>query len=132
MAFEADLIARIVALGLPGVAADQVSWIQRRKNKLLPAVTVQRITPGRDYTMDGPNALHAPRLQLNVMAATPAEVEAIETALVAGLEPAATVGGTKFTCGFLNGSPDLDPERIDDATLVFRRSPDMTLWHEPA
>lgn len=132
MAFEADLIARIAALGLPGVGADQVSWIQRRVDMVLPAVTVQRIAPGRDYTHDGANALESPRLQFNVMALTPAEIEAIEAALVAGLEPAATVGGTKFGPGFLHGSPDLDPERLTDGTLVFRRSPDMTLWHEPA
>lgn len=132
MSFEADLITRIVALGLPGIGADQVSWLQRRRDGTFPAITVQRLTPGRDYTMDGANALHSPRLQINIMALSPAEAEAIEDALIPGLEPAATVGGTKFGPGFLNGSPDLEPERLDDAVTVFRRSPDMTLWHEPA
>jgi hypothetical protein len=136
MGFEADLVTRTVAIGLPGITADQVSWRERRARGILPAVVLHRISPGRDYTHDGANAFEEPRIQFTILGRSPAEVEAIEKVLVPALEAPATVGDTYFGNGFLNASPDLDPQEIeggtDGAGKVFWRAPDFTLFHQPA
>lgn len=127
---EADLVARIVALAIDGVTADQVSWDERRKGAPLPAIILHQIAPGALYSHEGRNALAQPRLQATILAASPAERQRVADAVQAGLEPAATVGATAFGEAFLIMAPDLPVERIEDAARVFGRALDFELtWH---
>ena len=121
---EADLVTRLAAAN---TGAASVSWAERPKAGVLPAITVQRIVPGRDYSHQGAIALQTPRIQINVWGRSPAEVEAIEAAVIAELEQAKTVGATHFWFATLNLSPDLPAETLDGGTHVFRRAPDFTI-----
>ncbi len=126
---EADLVARIAAMGL--AVGNRVSWVDRPKADALPAITLTRISPGRSYTHDGAIAQKDARVQADVWARSHVEAAQIEAALIAALEPAATVGSTKFGRAFLNGSPDLPTDMLG-GVKVFRRAPDFQVWHEPA
>ncbi|MGH8572243.1 MAG: hypothetical protein ACREX8_06670 [Gammaproteobacteria bacterium] len=132
--WEDDLVTRVTAadsIRTLGVE-DEVGWVERRKAGRLPAITLQKIAPGRDYNHGGANAQQEPRVQFNIWGTSPAQVERIEAALIALLAAAATVGSTSFGRAFLEGSPDLPPDDLAGGGRAFRRAPDFTLWHEPA
>lgn len=125
---KADLITRIEQSAIIG---ENVSWVERPAGKSLPWITLQGVSSGREYTHAGVDALATPRVQADVWGRSHLEVTTLGDALIATLEPAADVGGTRFGRAFVDGDRDFEPEIIGGGTKVFRRSIDFFIWHEP-
>lgn len=125
---EDDLRARLKA-ALPGT---RIEWIDRPQKQSLPSITLQVISPGRDYHMKGATGLAGSRVQADCWGETYVSAKTVSRALIAAIEPPATHGGTRFSATFLDGSRDLPPEDIDGGTKVYRVTMDFIIWNAPA
>jgi hypothetical protein len=129
---EEDLMARLLAAAaLHDIVCCNIYFDERPDSSILPAIVITKISPGREYDHAGWDGLETPRYQFDVMAGSRSVVSSIARALIATLEPAATVGGTKFGRSFLEGDADLTPQRSGNVKIR-RRSLDFIIWNEPA
>ena len=107
-----------------------VDWIERPE--ALPAITLQDVSAGRNYTHDGANGLAAPVVQIDCWAGTYGEAKTLARAVIAEMETSATVSGVEFITSFLDASRGMNPEDLGGGIKVFRQSLDFTVWHRPA
>lgn len=95
-----------------------------------PRLVLQEVSPGREYTLTGPDGLDAPRVQFDIYAETDATLLAGEAALLAEMESPATQGGTRFAPGFLDARSMPDPGDLANQRRILRLSLDFTFYHE--
>jgi hypothetical protein len=127
MAMEEALIARLSAVaGLSGIS---VAWFERPRS--FPAVTLSKVTPGRDYTQDGPDGLDIPVVQFDCWSLDSEQVVAMARALRAEMEITTdkTVSGWLFHVGFLTFE-NWSTEDLDGGKTVFRAQQDYNFAHE--
>lgn len=133
MAMEEDLVARLTGdTALAALVGSEVCWGDRVRGAPLPAITLLMVSPGTDYDHGGPNGEDEPRIQFDCWAATADEAAAVKRALKACMEPAATVGDTKFEEGFLDAESWIDEGEQDGGEALYRISQDYIFLHSPA
>lgn len=133
MGWRADLQARLRAdAQLAALCGARISWFESARSHagIYPRVVMQQVTPGRDYTHDGPDGLDHPSVQFDIFAADGAQAEAVETVLLAVMEAGGTRGGTLFHNGFLQGTNLGDPVDMADQDRAYRISMDFEFHHE--
>lgn len=131
MAMEEDLVARLTGdAGVAALVGDAVSWFGRVRTDALPALILQKVSPGREYDHAGPDGLDGPRVQFDCMATTATDAVALSRAVIACMEPAATVGDTKFHTAFLEGEIWIDESEQDGGDALFRLALDFVFYHE--
>ena len=122
MSWRTDLIARLEAdAGLADALSDRIGWFEAQRGwQAFPQLVLQEISPGREYTHGGPDGLDEPRVQFDIYATDPADLETVEAALLAEMEQdAVTVGGTWFGFARLLLRRTRPPEDLGDQTRVF-------------
>lgn len=107
-----------------------IDWIERPE--VLPAITLQDVTSGRDYTHGGATDLERPIVQIDCWAGTYGEAKLIARAVIAEMETQETVSGTAFGFSFVEASRSMDPEDLGGGIKVFRQSLDFRVWFQPA
>ncbi len=128
MSFKANLVARL--LGAPAIAAlvdDRVEWDDRAPDDPLPAIMLQVITDARPQNHDGFDPFWPTRVQVNCLARTAAEAEALLELVIPVLVPFAVQGGTTFLRSFVDGGGS-DAERTPTGRICRERS-DIIIWH---
>jgi len=131
MAMEEDLVARLVAdAGVSAIVGEVVSWFERNRDDPLPALVLTKVSPGRDYTHAGGDGLDGPRVQFDCLGTMGDEAVALKRAVVACMEPAATVGDTMFHNGFLEGETWISQGEQDGGEPLFQLSLDFIFYHE--
>ena len=133
MSWRGDLITRLRAV--PALAAlldDRIAFFEnaRRWGQTYPQLVLQEITPGREYTHDGPDGLDEPRVQFDIFAVSGGSIEAVEAALLAAMESEADAGDTRFHHAFLDGRRMLASDDLGNGRRVLRMSMDFTFFHE--
>lgn len=118
--------------GIAALVGVRVDWIERPQGSGLPALTLQIVSPGRDYTYDGASGTASPRVQADCWGSTYLEAKQLSRALIAAMEPRATQGGVKFGPSFIDAARDMPPEELDGGTKVYRVSLDIIVWNSPA
>jgi hypothetical protein len=130
---EEDLVARLLAnAGLSALVGVQINWLDRPQAGALPAVTLQMISPGRDYTYAGALNTAATRVQGDSWGRSYLEAKQVSRALVAAIEPAGLQGGTRFGASFVDSGSDFPPEDMPGGTKVYRVTTDFIIWNSPA
>jgi hypothetical protein len=130
---EADLLARLLAApAVAALAGTRGAWNERPERDALPSFTLTLVTPGRDYTHDGPDPLQGPAVQVDCWGDTPDDAKALADAITAAIEPPATAGATAFRHAFLTTGFDAPVEDLDGGVRVHRRVLQFTIWHQPA
>lgn len=130
---EEALRARLRAgPALAALVGSQVDWIDRPQAATLPAVTLQVISPGREYTYDGASGTSNPRVQADCWGRTYLEAKTVARALIAIVEQRATVGGVRFAPSFIDAARDMPPEELPGGVDAFRVSIDIIVWNSPA
>lgn len=125
---EEALLARLRAnVALAALVGDRVDWIERPQGDALPGVTLQGITPGRNYTQEG-TGLTGTRVQTDSWGATFLSAKRVARAVLAAVEPAATQGSIEFSRSFLDGGSDRDPVDIAGGGKVFGVRQDFIVW----
>jgi len=128
MPMEEDLLARLgTAAPIAALVADRVDWFDRPR--ALPALTLTKVSPGREWTMSGPDGLDEPRVQIDAWALTKAGVGALARAVLAEMEQPRDVGATSFH----EASVEFDRWSTEDVAgvgTVFRIQQDFTFYHQ--
>lgn len=109
-----------------------VNWGDRVRDAPLPAITMLIVSPGRDYDHNGPTGEDEPRVQFDCWGTTAEEAAALADALRTCIEQPATVGGTRFEMGFLDGESWIDEGEQDGGDPLFRITQDYFFLHAPA
>ena len=133
MSWRGDLKDRLRGdAALQSLCANRISWFEARRSWAeYPQIVMQEISPGRDYTHDGPDGLDEPRVQFDILAEDGADIEAVETALLAEMEQAGVEqGSTRFGFGFLVDRRMLDPVDLGNNRRVQRLKMDFQFFHE--
>ena len=114
---EADLRTRLLAASaVTGIVSTRISWATRPQASRLPAITLKKISPGRDYNHSGADDLKDPRVQINCWAASHLQASQLAEAVIATLEPQAEVGTTQFSNSLLDGELDFEPESLEQGS----------------
>lgn len=128
MAMEEALVAWLVSAGT--LAEDRVSWFQRVRGDAVPAITLSKISPGRDYTHDGPDELDLPRVQFDAWA----ETDELAVALARQIRPLIEGGGISegnlFHPGELVGELWAAEGEQDGGAQLYRAMQDFQFYHE--
>lgn len=107
-----------------------VAWGRRPQGAALPATVLTTASEVTDYTYAGSVDLVTTRVQADIFAATLAEANAIDRAIVGLVSGyAGTVGSTEFLGIFLESRFDGTEEAADGA-VVARISRDLMVKHK--
>lgn len=131
MPFEEALRDRL--LGAPAVAAivgEAISWFGRDRAGGLPELTLSHITPGEDWTHDGPMALAEARVQFDAWAADADVALALKRAVKAEMQVAADMSGWRFEPAILEVEQSSDEGEQGGGDPLFRVRQDFLFFHE--
>lgn len=131
MPMEESLITRLTAVtAISDLAGDRVSWFARQRGDSVPVIAMVKISPGRDWTHDGPDGLDRPRVRFDYWAATGDQVIALQRATQAEMETTADVDGTRFHPGMLQAERWIDEGEQDGGEGLFRLQQEFLFYHE--
>ena len=133
MSWRGDLVTRLrTDAALATLLGQRIAWFENARSwgETYPQLVLQEISPGREYTHNGPDGLDEPRVQFDIYAESGTAIEAIEVALLAEMEREAVQGGTRFHFAFLQGRRMLPPDDLANQTRVLRMSMDFNFFHE--
>ena len=130
---EEALVARMLAAAaIQAIAGSRINWGFRVQGERLPAVTLFNVSPGRTYTYKGVAGLAGPRVQIDCWAADFATAKALARAVIATIEPPATVAGITFQGAFQADERGPVTEDLGGGRKVHRVSLDFFVWFSPA
>lgn len=129
MAMEEALVARLVA-ALGATVGSRVSWFERQRSDALPALTLNPVSPGRDYDHAGADGLDFPRVQIDCWADRADTVQALRRAVRAEMETAADVSGVRFHPAFVENDTWIGADEQDSGLPLFRVILDFQFYHE--
>lgn len=128
---EEALVARLVAAtAITALVGQRVSWFERQRGDALPALTLTKVSPGRDYAHDGADGCDGPRVQIDCWANTDSHALALRNALIAEMEQGAVVGGVTFHPAQLELESWVGEETVDGGERLFRAILDFQFYHE--
>lgn len=123
----ADALLRVP--GVTAVVAQRIALEQLPQGSEYPALVYRSISTAPVENLCTASAAHVSRLQINPMAATMAEVNALHILVRAALESDASrtaAGQRVMSCRFAG----FGPVSRDEFTGVWTKSADYTLMHE--
>lgn len=128
MSWEAAVVARL--LESPAIAqmiADRVEWDDLAPDSALPAVMLQTISDPRPQNHDGFDPFRGTRVQVNCLARTKTEANALLELAIPVLVAPAFSGGVTFLQSFVDGGRS-DAERTSTGRIC-RAQADLIIWH---
>lgn len=131
MSWRTGLIARLRANpALAAACGTRIALIEAARSwDAWPQLVVNEVSPGRDYTHDGPDGLDGPRVQFDIWGQGIAQLEAAEAALTTLMEAGGTQGGTRFHPAFLEDR-ELTSEDLANGQRVQRLRLDFIFFFE--
>lgn len=124
---EAALRTRLLGLN----PTQEISWVTRAQSINLPALTLQKVTPDRAYTMTGAGDLRGETVQIDIWGRSFSEVVGIRDSVIVEMEKTATADSIAFSPSFLT-SERQSAEEVDGVGTVSRISIDFVVWWQPA
>src|SRR3546814_6493693 len=79
----------------------------------LPAIVLQKVSPGRTYTTKGATTLQGTRVQFDLFGLDYRDIAPLYEALLAEMEQPETVAGINFGMAFLDSQRDYPPEDVN-------------------
>jgi hypothetical protein len=126
---DIDLVTRLTAA--PTITAGSISWLERPKKAQMPGITLQRLSPGREYTFDGAVNLQDTMTRFDFWGLAARDIKPLFLAVLAVLEQPASIGATRFGRATLEAERDIPPELVPEIGNVFRISADFRIWWKP-
>lgn len=128
MSFKADTIARLFASpAVVAFIADRAEWDELAPDSEYPALMLQVITDARPQNHDGFDPFWPTRVQVNSLARTATEADALLNAAIPALIPFALQGSTTFLRSFIDGGGS---DAVNTATgRLCRARTDIIIWH---
>lgn len=114
------------------IVGTRVYWIDRPQSaSALPAVVLQKVSPGRTYTAKGATTLQGTRVQFDLFGLAYRDISPLYEALLTEMERPETVSGINFGMSFLDSRRDYPPEDVNGIGPVYRISADFLVWWSP-
>lgn len=101
----------------------RVDWGLRPQGQTVPAISLWRVAGGDGYTFDGPDGQTESVVQVDCWAADYSAAKRLARAVKALVSGQSAQGLTLFVRAERDGYED------DPASLLFRTSLDLTVWH---
>lgn len=131
MAMEEDLIARLIgSTAIGAMIGDRANWGGRVRGDAPPSITLHKVSPGREWTHDGPDGVDRPRVQFDCFGATDDAAAALSRLVRAEMETPAEIGATQFHPAMLEGEQWIDEGELDGGDPLFRVLLDLMFYHE--
>jgi hypothetical protein len=130
---EEDLRTQLLAnAGVAALVGKRVTWIVRPQGSELPAVVLQRISSGRDYTYQGLMPLTGALVQIDCWGGSYKDAKHLARAVIAALGALTT----PFQGAFVENERDTfergdGPQTVTGPSDYYRSSLDIRLWHHP-
>lgn len=102
----------------------------RPQGSPLPAVTIETVSGAIDTLMKGEDALRSSRLQVNCLAVSRGEADAVAEHVIARRPFRQTAGSTNFR-RLIVDQIETDNDTAPDGELTFRTRIDFIVWHRP-
>lgn len=125
---EEALIARLVAADTS--ADDRWSWHERVRDDAPPSGVLMKVSPGEEWTHEGPDGLDRPRVRFDLYGSTDVEVLALSRAVKAEMRLARDVEGVRFHPAMLDADRTLPGEEQDGGAALFRIQLEFLFYHE--
>lgn len=125
---EEALVARLVAADTS--ADDRISWFGRARGDGVPAIELTLISPGEEWTHDGPDGIDEPRVRMDLYAASDVEAVALGREVRAEMQVHRTVGGVLFHPARLDAARTLEAEEQDGGDPLFRIQQEYLFFHQ--
>ena len=133
MGLQGALRARLLANATINTASGgKVAWDERTG---LPGIALYKVAPGRAWTHDGPNPLVNPRVQIDCYGSTPAQAQALASAVqteMERLDPLTAGGWTFMPPGQINVDISREPQELPGGTKAYLVTQDYSFWAQPA
>lgn len=126
MPIEEALAARLTA----ALGDARVSSFGPNRGDAYPKTVFNEISPGEEWTHEGPNSIARPRVQMDHYGRTRSEVTARARAAKAEMRVAATVAGVRFEPAQCDGERWIDEGEQDGGQPLFRISQDFLFYFE--
>lgn len=128
---EEALLARLLAASpIAAIVGDRVDWDDR--SDPMPSLTLTKVSPGREWTHDGPDGLDDPRVQFDCWASTKAARTALARAVLAEMEQPRVAAGWRFHEGSVELERWTREDDLPGEIPVFRAQLDFTFFHQEA
>jgi hypothetical protein len=125
---EEALITRLAAAATS--ADDRWSWHGRARDDAPPSGVLLKITPGEEWTHDGPDGLDRPRVRFDLYGATDQEVLTLARELKVEMRTERTVAGVKFHPAMLDAERTLDASEEEGGAGLFRIQQEYLFYFE--
>jgi hypothetical protein len=129
---EEALRARLAAVpAIVALTGDRISWFGRGRAGGTE-LTLFDVTPGEDWTHDGPMALVEARVQIDAWSVDPDDVLALSRAVRTEMQTEVTIEGWRFEPASLEAKASTDEGEQDGGDPLFRVRQDFLFFHEEA
>lgn len=137
MAMEEALLARLRgATTLEPLTGDRIDWYDRPRFDhdaqidTLPAISLTPVSPGEEWTHDGPDGLDEARVRFECWGRTKAEAVAVKRALRTEMHALRDVSGWRFHPASLETARGERDDGNDGDVPLFRETLDFLFYHE--
>jgi hypothetical protein len=130
---EEDLRSQLLGnAGLAALVSRRITWVTRPQGSELPAVVLQMVSGGRDYTTQGIMPLTGALVQIDCWGGSYQSAKLLSRAVIAALETLAT----PFQGAFVENERDSfergdGPKTTTGPSDYYRSSLDVRVWHHP-
>lgn len=132
MAMEEDLVARLKAVpAIYAITGDAVQFHQFGRGDSGGQVKLSIVTPGSEWTHDGPDNLDLPRVRFDMRSDDPDEAFALHRLIRAEMETEDTTGGTLFHPAHLEAGPrEIEIGEQEGGDSLFQLQSEFMFYHE--
>ena len=134
MGMEADLLTRLGAVTGLAPLSGRIAWIERprKSSPEFPALVMTIVSPGRQWTLSGPDNLDRPRIQFDFYGTSLDQLRDLFAAFRDEMEttPFVDVGATRFHPAMLDTQRDMPAEDLANGIRIFRFNADFQFYHE--
>lgn len=131
MAMEEALVERLTeSAPISAYAGQRVSWFWFQRGDTGTRIALTMVSPGENWTHEGPDGLLHPRIQVDCRAETASAAVALARAVTAEMHQAADVAGVRFHPAQKVGERFVDEGEQDGGLHFYRVSLDFLFYHE--
>src|SRR3546814_13260667 len=109
---------------ISAIGGTRVYWIDRPQSaSALPAIVLQKVSPGRTYPTKGATTLQGTRVQFDLSGLDYRDIAQLYEALLAEMEQPETIAGINCGMAVLDSQRDFPAEDVSGISRISRGTP---------
>ena len=137
MSMEAALVVRLgenapvaAIVATTSDSAKAISWEGFQRGDGYPAIALTMISPGEDWTHEGPDGLDRPRVRFDLRARDAVTLQTLVDAVKTLMRGGQDVSGWRFHPAMLEANRTIDLGEQDGGAMLFQRQLEFLFFHE--